>query len=108
MYCTGCGKEITQGARFCSFCGTAAGNGAAYGPPRPARPLMRPRTDRMLGGVCAAFAFTYGWDLTLVRVITVVCGVVIIPFFAIGYLAAWALMPEEPLVVPVPPPAQTP
>lgn len=111
MYCTVCGKENAPGARFCSHCGAAsattagAGTGYAYAPPAPPRPLVRPRANRMLAGVCAAFAAAYGWDLALVRVIAVFCCVLLIPFFFIGYLAAWALMPEEPLIVPAPPPA---
>ena len=120
MYCTVCGKEIAQGARFCSNCGAAAaagpgfaGTGTGFAGGVPVRPLVRPRANRVLGGVCAAFALTYGWDLTLVRVLTAVGGILLPPFVVIGYLAAWVFMPEEPWAVPsspppAPPPSPTP
>ena len=95
MFCTVCGKEIAAGARFCSHCGAAVANGPAYAGTQQVRPLLRPRGNRVLGGVCAAFALTYGWELTLVRVVTVVLGVLLFPFVIIGYLAAWAFMPES-------------
>ncbi len=106
MYCSACGKELATGARFCPHCGAAVAGSPAYTSARPARPLLRSRTDRVLGGVCAAFAFTYGWDLTLVRVLTVVGTVLLPPFVLIGYLAAWMFMPEEPVAAPSPPPNQ--
>ncbi len=104
MYCSACGKEITPGARFCPFCGAPVAAPAYSSSGRPSRTLLRSRTDRVLGGVCAAFAFTYGWDLTLVRVLTVVTAVLLPPFVLIGYLAAWMFMPEEPLAIAAPPP----
>ncbi len=64
--------------------------------------LMRPRNNRMIAGVCAAFAQQYGWDLTLTRIITA-----IIACFtgagAIAYLIAWIIIPEEPYALPTNP-----
>ena len=73
MFCSNCGKSIDPTARFCPACGTAvASTGAAYAPPPPpAQPLFRPRYGRAIGGVCAAFAIHYGWDLSVVRILTV-------------------------------------
>jgi phage shock protein PspC (stress-responsive transcriptional regulator) len=34
--------------------------------------LRRPRTGRVIGGVCAALAHRFGWDVTLVRVLAAV------------------------------------
>jgi phage shock protein PspC (stress-responsive transcriptional regulator) len=52
----------------------------------------------MIGGVCAAFALRYGWDVTVTRVIAallIVCtGVGIL-----AYIAAWIIIPEEPYPV---------
>jgi phage shock protein C len=109
MFCTNCGKSIDPTARFCPACGTAAAPTAtAYTyvpPPQPAIPLFRPRHPRAIGGVCSAFALHFGWDVSLVRIFTVIatlsCG---IPLFV--YLAAWIIIPEEPLyTVPYTPPA---
>ena len=63
---------------------------------------MRPRNNRMIAGVCAAFAQQYGWDVTVVRIITA-----IIACFtgvgAIAYLIAWIIIPEEPYALPTNP-----
>jgi phage shock protein C len=93
MYCSTCGKPIDPAARFCSACGTAFQPAAAYAYPR--RQLTRPRANRMVGGVCAAFAQEYGWELSLTRVIVAL----LIIFTGVGlivYLAAWIIIPEEP------------
>jgi phage shock protein C len=108
MFCTSCGKSIDPTARFCPICGaavTSASSAYNYAPPPPAIPLFRPRHPRAIGGVCSAFALHYGWDVSVVRIITVIatlaCG---FPLFA--YIAAWIIIPEEaPYPVPYPPPA---
>jgi len=57
-------------------------------------PFVRPRNGRVLGGVCAAVANRFGWDVTLTRVLTVVAS-----FFAgaavIVYIVLWVVVPEE-------------
>jgi len=57
-------------------------------------PLVRPRTGRMIAGVCAAVARRFGWDPTLVRVLTVLAA-----FFAgaavLVYIVLWIVIPEE-------------
>jgi phage shock protein PspC (stress-responsive transcriptional regulator) len=61
---------------------------------------MRPRQPRLIAGVCAAFALHYGWDLSLVRVVTAL----IIALTGVGifaYLAAWIIIPEAPYALPV-------
>lgn len=53
----------------------------------------------MLGGVCAAFALHFGWNLDLVRVLTAVFGL----FYGIGilaYVACWIILPEEQYALP--------
>ena len=94
MYCSHCGRQIDPGARFCPACGAAC---QPAGPLR--RRLMRPRHQRMIAGVCSAFAIEYGWDISLVRVITAL----FIVFTGVGllaYLAAWIIIPEAPYALP--------
>ncbi|MGA7157695.1 MAG: PspC domain-containing protein [Acidobacteriaceae bacterium] len=108
MNCTACGKELSQGSRFCSNCGQAvyaqtyAPNTPPNAPPYtpPAQPytaqrLYRPLYGRMLGGVCAGLAQHFGWDVALIRVLLVV-----LAFFGCGtpilaYLIAWMVIPNE-------------
>jgi phage shock protein C len=66
----------------------------------PMAKLMRPRFPRMIGGVCAAFAMQYGWDLSLVRVITAVIAILTSGIGGLAYLAAWIIIPEAPYELP--------
>jgi phage shock protein PspC (stress-responsive transcriptional regulator) len=56
--------------------------------------FVRPRQGRVIGGVCAAVARRFGWDVTLTRVLTVVAA-----FLAgsaiIVYIVLWIVVPEE-------------
>ena len=96
MYCNACGQVIAEEARFCSHCGHAVGH------PRAAK-LIRPRFDRKIGGVCAAFAEHLDLDVSLVRILwvflTFAAG-----FFPglIAYILAWIIIPEEPALPAVP------
>lgn len=63
--------------------------------PGPKR-LYRSRTDRMLGGVCGGLATYLKMDPTVVRVIAV--ATILLPGPSIiAYLAAWVIVPEEPV-----------
>jgi phage shock protein C len=104
MYCSHCGKQLETTSRFCPGCGAACGPAAtpftATTAPYPPTPqLMRPRNNRMIAGVCAAFAFHYGWDVTLVRVITAIM-IVLTGVGALAYIAAWVIIPEAPYALP--------
>ena len=57
--------------------------------------LVRPRSGRMLAGVCAAFAGYFGLDVTLVRVIWAVVAVLTGGAGMLAYLAAWAIIPSD-------------
>jgi phage shock protein C len=89
-YCAGCGASLPAGARFCSACGKAVSRGR----------LIRPIAGRKLAGVCQALAINYGWDVTLVRVITVLLAVFAFPFGVIAYLILWLMVPQEAPVLP--------
>ena len=123
MFCTSCGKRLELGMKFCPACGAAVdwstqagaasaserGAGAAGAPPppppgyagAPPRPgqLLRPRQGRMIAGVCAAFALQYGWDVTIVRILTVVLALFTI-VGAAAYFIAWLVIPEAPYALP--------
>ncbi len=110
MHCTHCGKEILPGTRFCPSCGTpvaASTTGGTVPPPYPTarlRPeLLRPRSGRMVAGVCAAFARTYGWNLTLIRILLVVLTPLHLGIGFLGYIVAWIIIPEEPYLPTVRP-----
>jgi phage shock protein PspC (stress-responsive transcriptional regulator) len=98
MYCNACGKTIGDDVRYCSHCGNLVGVAP------PAKKLMRSRTDRKIGGVCAGLAHYLDLDVSLVRIlwffITLACGIV--PG-AVAYILGWIIIPEEhPMLPPVP------
>ncbi len=57
--------------------------------------LRRPLQDRVLGGVCAAVARSLGVEPVLVRLSAVALAVVSGGSAVLGYLIAWALIPQE-------------
>ncbi len=79
--------------------------GGYYPPPAPPRPpLRRSRTDRVIAGVCGGFARQYGIDPVLLRILVVVLTVFTGGAFALAYIIAWILMPDEAAWAPVPMP----
>ena len=96
MYCNACGKTIADDGHYCPHFGNVVGI-----PPTPKK-LMRSRTDRKIGGVCAGLAQYLELDTSLVRIlwffITLACG--IFPGL-VAYVLAWIIIPEEPLLLPV-------
>ena len=104
MFCSHCGKELVAQANFCSSCGAALSNPGIYTRAR----IVRPRSPRMIAGVCSGFAIHYGWDLTVVRILFSV-----ITFFTSGlgilvYIAAWILIPDALYTLPPAPAPQPP
>ena len=105
MFCGKCGSALVAEARFCSVCGAPVAVGqAAWAVPVSAGyevgKLARPRAHRAVAGVCAGLAKHYGWELTWVRVLTV-----LITFFSSGaglvaYIVFWIVMPEESWMLP--------
>ena len=106
-YCTACGKQNPDDARFCSQCGTPALAGYAAISARSGIRLERPRTNRVIAGVCAGLARQYRWDLTWVRVLAVLLALLSSGAGAVAYLIFWIVMPEEPLMLPAPPASQS-
>jgi phage shock protein C len=97
-YCAGCGASLPGGANFCSTCGRAV---IEPGPVGTAfSPLVRPLTGRKIAGVCQGIANQFGWDVTLVRVVTAVLGIFTFPIAVLVYLLMWLIVPEEARAVP--------
>jgi phage shock protein C len=102
MFCARCGKPLEPSSNFCAACGAAVG--AAPPPPPPFTAtggLFRPRNNRMIAGVCAAFARQYGWDVTVVRIVAAI--ICLSGAGALAYLIAWIIIPEEPYPLPTNP-----
>jgi len=53
----------------------------------------------MIAGVCAGFALHYGWDLTVVRIITALVAL-FTGIGAVAYLVLWVIIPEAPYTLP--------
>lgn len=56
--------------------------------------LVRPRDQRMIGGVCAGLARRFGTTPTVVRVLFVLSCLLPGPQFLL-YIALWVLLPNE-------------
>lgn len=96
MYCSRCGKQLDPGSSFCPACGTAV-LGAV---PMASHTLVRPRTGRLIAGVCAAFAFGYGWDISVVRVVATVILFCSAGVAAVAYFILWIVLPEAAYELP--------
>ena len=96
FYCQRCGTGLPPSARFCSNCGTVV----TAAPPPPGRPLVRPIVGRQIAGVCIGVAQANGWDVTLVRILTVVGFLFTSGLVGVAYLAGWIGIPEEPIGMP--------
>lgn len=96
MYCNACGKVIAEDGRYCSHCGNVVGM-----PPVPKK-LMRSRTDRKIGGVCAGLAQYLDLDVSLVRILWFFVALVsgIFPG-VVAYVLGWIIIPEESDLRPV-------
>jgi phage shock protein C len=69
-------------------------------PGGPGTRLYRPHFGRKLAGVCIGLAQTYGWDIALVRIFTVIGFFFSGGLVAVAYLACWIGMPDEPVALP--------
>ncbi|MEU4672182.1 PspC domain-containing protein [Amycolatopsis sp. NPDC023774] len=56
--------------------------------------LIRPRNDRMIGGVCAGLARRFGTTPGKVRVLALLSCLLPGPQF-VAYLVLWAVMPSD-------------
>ena len=95
MYCNYCGKVIPDDAALCAYCGKRVAGVVAR------KRLVRPREGRKIAGVCAGFAEYFDLDVTLVRIVWLVCALFGLSG-VMGYIIAWIVMPEEPKLSLVP------
>ena len=97
MYCSHCGKQVEAAARFCPACGAVVAP-VVVGAPIFGQ-LVRPRYPRVFGGVCSGLALHYGWDITTVRLLWVLC-VLFAGTGILAYIIAWIVIPEAPYTLP--------
>jgi phage shock protein C len=94
MFCTRCGVEMDEKARYCAQCGAPtklAGSGAnPYTAPR----LALDTEHKKIGGVCAGFARYLGADVLLIRIVWLALALGAGVGF-VAYLVAWILMPKD-------------
>jgi phage shock protein C len=93
MYCTQCGANLADSARFCTACGKPIGQdpGVAAAPRR----LRRIIAQKKIAGVCAGFAEYFDTDLTLMRVIWVALLLLPPNLGLIAYIVSWVVMPKS-------------
>jgi phage shock protein PspC (stress-responsive transcriptional regulator) len=91
IFCQRCGTELPVSARFCSNCGAAV----PVAQPMPGRPLVRPHVGRQIAGVCLALAQANGWDVAVVRILTVLGFFFSGGFVGVAYVAGWIGIPED-------------
>ena len=100
MFCTNCGRELTNDARFCSQCGQGTRIATPSGPGTDGyfapRRLYRLGYDKQIGGVCAGVAKYPDLDVTLVRVLTLLVTIFTgcVPGI-IAYVLAMLVMPKD-------------
>jgi phage shock protein C len=56
--------------------------------------LRRPKSGRIIAGVCAGIAHRFGWNPTAVRLVALLSCLLPGPQF-LAYIALWILVPEE-------------
>lgn len=96
VFCHRCGTALPPSARFCSNCGAVI----PATQPIPGRPLVRPIAGRQIAGVCLALAQSNGWDVAVVRILTVLGFCFSGGFIGVAYVAGWIGIPEEPIAMP--------
>lgn len=104
MFCTRCGVELESRDAYCYQCGVATGRPTGL----PPRRLQRTRLDKKIAGVCGGMAIYMDMDPTLMRVLWLLLLFSLPPAGLIGYIAAWIIIPKEPLVLPQANPAYPP
>lgn len=98
LYCSNCGGQLPDDARYCSACGRPVAGAQGCQGSRPS--MVRPRAGRKIAGVCQGIAIHLGWDATALRVVAVLLAIFLFPLGIVAYLILWLVMPEEPRPLP--------
>jgi phage shock protein C len=96
MYCTQCGAQLADSARFCTSCGKPVNSGVATGTgstTAASRKLRRIRAGKKIAGVCTGFAEYFETDITMMRVIWVALLFLPPHIGLIAYIVSWAVLP---------------
>jgi len=94
MYCTRCGVEIDEKARYCPQCGHPTKLAETTANPYTAPRLVLDTENKKIAGVCAGFARYFGIDVLLVRILWLALALGAGVGF-VAYLVAWILMPKD-------------
>jgi phage shock protein C len=95
MYCTQCGTQLAETARFCTACGKPTAPGIDVTPVAAApKKLRRIREGKKIAGVCAGFAEYFDTDVTVMRLIWVALALLPPNIGLIGYIVAWVVLPK--------------
>jgi phage shock protein C len=95
MYCTQCGTQLADSARFCTACGKPQGQPGAAPAAAPPRRLRRIVSEKKIAGVCAGFAEYFDTDVTVMRVIWVALLLFPPHLGLIAYIVSWAVLPKS-------------
>mgnify|MGYP000146600978 CR=1 FL=1 len=57
--------------------------------------LYRSESDRMISGICGGISEVYGYDVSLIRLVTLLIVLVTFPLGLIAYLFGWLVIPTE-------------
>ena len=103
MFCTKCGANLADAARYCSSCGNPAFDqppGLNSGEPSvvnpaPVRRLRRVLAGKKIAGVCTGFAEYFDMDIVLMRLIWI--GIALVPpnVGIFGYVISWIVLPKS-------------
>lgn len=98
MFCTQCGAQVGDSARFCTSCGKpVAGSVRPEAAPVFAaapRRLRRIISQKKIAGVCAGFAEYFDTDITLMRIVWVALLLLPPQLGLIAYVVCWVVLPK--------------
>jgi phage shock protein C len=94
MFCTRCGTQLDETARFCTKCG-APTTQIVIAPAFETKRLRRIMQGKKIAGVCTGYAEYFNMDVTLMRLIWV--GLLLVPpnIGLIAYIVSWIVLPKE-------------
>src|SRR5579871_6518610 len=94
MFCTRCGIDLDEKARYCAACGHATKLAEAAANPYAAPRLALDLEHKKIAGVCAGFARYLDVEVLLIRILWLALALGA-GFGFVAYLIAWILMPKD-------------